>query len=219
MPRLPRRLQQGDCYHVINRGNVRARLFYTSKDYQAFVDLLGETVERFRLPLLAYCVMPNHWHLVVASLDHHDLSRSLHWLTGTHAGRWSRAHERPGPGHVYQGRFKSIPVQPDVSNLYRVLRYVDRNAWAANLVDRAQDWPWCSVHQRLRNGERPMLEPLQLLPLEEWVSYLHEATDDEGISKAVRHGQPIGSADWVKARRSRLGLPELRSRGRPRLQK
>jgi len=218
MPRLPRRLQRAEFYHVLNRANVRARLFTTPSDYQVFVDLLAETVERFQLPLLAYCVMPNHWHLVVTPLTQSNLSTSLHWLTGTHAVRWSHAHVRRGPGHVYQDRFRSIPVQPGI-NLWRVVRYVERNACSARLVRRAEDWPWCSARQRLQNCHKPRLAPLHFLPSDLWLRYLNQQEPDRDIADAIRRDRPVGDDAWQQRRREELGLPEPRPPGRPRLEK
>lgn len=218
MPRLARQLQLADYYHVINRGNLRAQLFDADRDYLAFIGLLDETIESFGLPVLAYCLMPNHWHLVVMSVTPSILSRSMHWLTGTHAVRWSKSHERPGPGHVYQGRFKSVPVQPDAS-VWRVARYVESNARSAKFVRHAEDWPWCSASQRIRNCERPRLQPLQFGPLESWLRYVNQESADEDIRAAVRRGRPIGSEEWITARREALGLPPLRPRGRPRREK
>lgn len=214
MPRLPRRLQQGEYHHVINRGNVRAGLFYGPSDYQLFVDLLGTTVERFSLPLLGYCVMPNHWHLVVVPLSQSQLSRSLHWLTSLHAHRWAEMHERKGPGHVYQGRFVSIPVQPGI-NVCRVLRYVERNASAARLAPRAEEWPWCSAHQRVARSRGPALLPQPFLPPDQWLEHLNSPHEDREIGGAIRRNLPVGDTDWIERRREALGLPTARPRGRP----
>lgn len=98
MPRRPRRLQFGEYYHVINRGSVRGTIFHSETDYQTFITLLAQTVIRFEISLLAYCVMPNHWHMVVKPKDIPQLSNSMHWLTATHGMRWCRMHQRKGPG-------------------------------------------------------------------------------------------------------------------------
>lgn len=172
MPRRARRLEASDYYHVLNRASVRRRLFYTPGDYQAFLNLLAETVERFELPLLAYCVMWNHWHLVVRPQNTAHLGRALHWLTTLHAMRWSHAHPRRGPGPVYQGRYKSFPV-PENANLVRACRYVERNAVTARLVGRAEEWRWCSAAQRCENRERPALVPFAFLTHASWLDYVN----------------------------------------------
>lgn len=218
MPRRARSLQQADYYHVVNRGSVRARLFHDPSDYDAFMELLTETVCRFGLPLIAYCVMPNHWHLVTAPVSHSQLSTSLHWLTCTHAMRWCRAHERKGPGPVYQGRFKSIPVQSGAS-LARVCRYVERNARSAGLTERAESWPWCSANQRLQNRLTPGLSAPEFLATGEWIHSLNLPRNDAAVAKAIRQSRPFGSEEWVLGRVRELGLSESGSRGRPKKRK
>ena len=135
MPRRARVVQPNAYYHVVNRGSLRARLFYSARDYRSFIRVLADTVDRFQLPLLSYCVMPNHWHLVLRPENAEHLSKSMHWLTCTHAHRWCHTHERSGPGPLYQGRYKAIHVQPDV-HLMRACRYVERNALKAKFGDK-----------------------------------------------------------------------------------
>lgn len=196
MPRRARVVQPEEYYHVLNRGSLRARLFYTARDYRAFVRLLADTVERFRLPLLSYCVMPNHWHLIVRPDHAQHLSKSMHWLTCTHAHRWCHAHERTGPGPLYQGRFKAIQVQQDM-HLLRACRYVERNALKARLVERAEDWQWGSANQRVRNGPTPHLLPLPFLSPDSWIRCLNESPDDDAFATAIRKNKPFGDDAWV----------------------
>ena len=215
MPRRPRALGTSDYYHVINRGSVRARLFYTPGDYDAFVALLCQAIERHDLALLAYCVMPSHWHLVVRPVSLDQLSRSLHWLTCTHAMRWCRAHTRRGPGPLYQGRFKSIPVEDD-DHLVRLCRYVERNALKAKLVARAEQWQWSSANQRLQKQPTPrLLSPQFLTNQEGWLETLNVSTVETDIARAIRHGRPLGTEEWTRNRRKALGLSESGKRGRP----
>lgn len=213
VPRIPRRLQHGEYHHVVNRGNVRATLFFDWADYQAFASLLARTVREFPLPLLGYCLMPNHWHLLVVPPSQQDLSRAMHWLTSTHAHRWCKAHERKGPGHVYQGRFTSVPVEPGV-NVCRVLRYVERNASEAGLARRAEQWPWGSAYQRLAGAPEPALLPQPFLPADQWLEHLNAPHVDKDIAEAIRRNLPIGSDVWKEARAVALGVGQARPRGR-----
>lgn len=215
MPRRPRSIQRADSYHIVNRGSVRARLFHHAGDYNAFLELLGETVERFGLPLVAYCLMPNHWHLVMASVSHSQISRSLHWLTCTHAIRWARAHQRKGPGPVYQGRFKSIPVQSGLP-LAEVCRYVERNAFAASLADRAEHWQWCSANQRVQNRPTPVLKEVAFLAAPDWNESLNLPRNNAAVARAIRHSRPFGEEEWVEQRVKELGLSPSGKVGRPR---
>ena len=193
---------------------MRATLFFDDADYRIFINLLAETVERFQVPLLAYCLMPNHWHLVTAPASQGELSRAMHWLTTVHVSQWCKTHPRGGPGHVYQGRFKSIAVQPGFS-LCRLLRYVERNALAASLTTRAEEWRWSSAYQRRQATYGPRLEPLDFLPEEEWMMYLNDPAPDPVVTDVIRRNLPFGDEEWLEARRARLGLPASRPRGRP----
>lgn len=205
MPRRARVVQPNEYYHVVNRGSLRARLFYSARDYRSFIRVLADTVDRFQLPLLSYCVMPNHWHLVLRPENAEHLSKSMHWLTCTHAHRWCHTHERSGPGPLYQGRYKAIHVQPDV-HLMRACRYVERNALKAKFVARAEDWCWGSANQRVRTCHTPKLLPLPFLPMESWLGCLNDASDDEGFAEAIRKNRPFGDDDWAGPR-ARLGRP------------
>jgi putative transposase len=141
----PLRAAPGELvYHVLNRANGRQRLFEHDGDYAAFERVLHEARERVAMRLLAYCVMPNHWHLVLWPYRDGDLSRFLGWLTLTHTQRWHAYRQTVGTGHLYQGRFKSFVVQTD-DHLLSVCRYVERNAVRAGLVERAEAWRWSSL--------------------------------------------------------------------------
>ena len=142
MGRPLRAAQGGLVYHVLNRANARMTIFDDDADYAAFEDILEEAVDRTgMLRLLSYCLMPNHWHLVVWPRKKGDLSRFTGWLTLTHTQRWHAHRHSTGSGHVYQGRFKSFLVQDD-SHYLTVCRYVERNALRAKLVKKAEKWQW-----------------------------------------------------------------------------
>ena len=143
-------------YHVLNRGAKKALLFAQPSDYRAFQELLLTAKQRVPMRILAYCLMPNHWHLLLWPFGDGDLSRFMRWLTVTHASRWARAHECVGDGAVYQSRFKSIPIECG-SHLFWAWRYVERNALRANLVSKAEDWRWCSLQRRIASAESTAL--------------------------------------------------------------
>jgi len=130
----PKRSQQGGLiYHVLNRANARMKIFEKNEDYKAFERVLEQAVERIEMRWLAYCVMPNHWHLVLWRREDGDLARFTGWLTHTQR-RHSHRHST-GSGHVCQGRFKSFPIEEDEA-FYVICRYVKRNALHANLVSK-----------------------------------------------------------------------------------
>lgn len=141
----------GVVHHVLNRANARMQLFATPADYDAFERVLAEAHERMAMRTLAYCMMPNHWHLVVWPREDGDLSHFMAWVTLTHTQRWHAHRHTAGSGHLFQGRFKSFPVQTD-EHLLTVCRYVERNALRAGLVRRAEDWRWSSLWRRTTRG-------------------------------------------------------------------
>jgi putative transposase len=219
MPRRRLTGAAGVIFHVINRGAKRDRLFDGPADYDAFENLLLAAQNRVQIPIYAYCLMPNHWHLVVQPRRDGDLSTYLHDLTGTHALQWNVDRNAVGQGAVYQGRFRAIPVQNDQSFL-RVCRYVERNPLRAGLVTRAADWKWCSLWRRVRHLDRNMLDEWPVRRPEPWAAFVgDDAVSDadlEGIRSAVRGSVPYGSDEWRAQTAARLGLPTLeRGRGRP----
>jgi len=222
MPRVPRRALGGFAYHVLNRAVRRRAIFTTVGDYAAFESLLGDALTRVPVRLFSYCLMPNHWHLVVWPTTTGQLSQLLQWLTLTHTCRWHAAHGTAGTGPVYQGRFKSIPVQTD-EHLLRVCRYVERNPLRANLVDRAERWRWSSLWQRGQNSRTVQLEMSQVLQSPEWTDLVNlpqTGTELHAIRGAIQHGLPLGSREWTIATASLMGLPETaRPVGRPPRQK
>jgi REP-associated tyrosine transposase len=211
----------GYIYHALNRGNGRGTIFHKQADYQAFERVLCEAQEHVPgLRLLAYCLMPNHWHLVLWPTADGELSDFLHWLTLTHTQRWHVHCGNVGGGHLYQGRFKSFPMQND-EHFLTVCRYVERNALRAGLVKRAQDWRWGSLSRRLRGAEpeRPILSRGPLPWPSDWLRWVN-AVQSEGELAAIRRcaerGQPYGGQIWTKRTAGRLGLAStLRGRGRP----
>ena len=182
-------------YHVLNRANGRQRLFDDDGDYAAFEQVLAQASARVSMRLLAYCVLPNHWLLVVWPRQDGDLSRFMHWLTLTHTQRWHQHRRTVGEGHVYQGRFKSFPVETS-EYLVTVCRYVERNPVWAGLVERAEQWRWSSVGM---GGSGPV----HAWPMErpsKWFDWVNEGEANEQLSairKSVTKGQPCGSEAWV----------------------
>ena len=101
----------GEIFHILNRASSRVTPFEDDEDFAAFERVLAESVVRTSMRLVAYCVMPNHWHLVAWPRESGDLTRFIGWLTLTHSQRWHAHRHGTTSGHVYQGRFKSFPVQ------------------------------------------------------------------------------------------------------------
>ena len=130
-------------FHVLNRGVGRMQVFRAEKDYEAFQRVVEQTLHVAPIRICAYCWMPSHWHFVLWPERDGDLSRFMQRMANTHTQRWQQAKRRVGFGHLYQGRFKSFPIESD-EHFYSVVRYVERNALRAGLVQRAEDWQWGS---------------------------------------------------------------------------
>ncbi len=137
MPRTPRNTPGGHVYHALNWAAARQVLFRKPADDDAFVRVLDEALERCPIRILAYCLMPTHWHFVLWPQRDDQLSAFLRWLTLTHSVRWQTHYHAVGSGHAYQNRFKAFPVETD-HHLCTVLRYVERNAQRAGLAQRAE---------------------------------------------------------------------------------
>jgi putative transposase len=211
----------GFVYHVLNRGNGRLPIFHKDLDYEACLATMAETQEHVPgMRLLAYCLMPNHWHLVLWPNADGELSDFMHWLTLTHTQRWHAHYQNIGGGHLYQGRFKSFPVETD-EHFLTVCRYVERTALRAGLVKRAEDWRWGSLAQRrgVVSESAPTLSAGPLPWPRNWLEQVNRPLADrelEALRRCVDRGQPYGEVGWVQHAAGQLGLAStLRPRGRP----
>lgn len=208
-------------FHVLNRGVGRRRLFDKAADYTAFETILAETLEKCPMRICGFCLMPNHWHFVMWPMNDDDLGLFMQRLTVTHVTRWQRHRHVVGEGHLYQGRFKSFPIETD-DYFYQVMRYVERNALRANLCDRAEEWRWGSLWRCLQGTpeQRALLSDWPVPRPRQWVERVNRPQSDAEV-KAIRHsvvrGQPYGSPSWMQRVAQTLGLEStLRPRGRPR---
>lgn len=210
-------------FHVLNRGVQRMALFEKEGDYAAFERIIGESLDLQPMRICAYCLMPNHWHFVLWPRRDGDLAAFMQQLTNTHVQRWQQHRHCVGYGHVYQGRYKSFPVQTD-EHFYQVVRYVERNALRANLVQRAEDWRWGSLWRRC-HGDATQRAILSAWPVEmppDWLQLVNRPRTEaelEVLRRCAQRRQPFGDADWIKRTARDLGLEStLRPRGRPRKQ-
>jgi putative transposase len=221
MPRQARVAPGGIVYHALNRAVARLPLFQKDGDYEAFERVIAEAVEKHPIRILGYCLMPNHWHFLLWPDADGQLTDFLRWLTHTHTMRWHTHYHTAGTGHLYQGRFKSFPVESDEHYL-TVLRYVERNALRANLVERAEDWRWGSLWRRQHESATPRFAlsdgPLPLPS--RWISRVNAPQSErevEALRRAVARGCPFGSPTWQTRTAARLGMEStLRPQGRPR---
>jgi REP element-mobilizing transposase RayT len=155
MPRTKRICPAGEVFHVLNRAVARLTIFEKPEDYEAFMRVLDETWQIVPLPIFAMVAMPNHWHFVVRPETADQVSEFFRRLTVMHTMRWHAHYKTGGTGHLYQGRFKSFPIQSD-NHLLTVMRYVERNPVRANLIELAEEWKWSSAYRRRRCPKSPL---------------------------------------------------------------
>jgi putative transposase len=197
------------------------RLFLKEADFEAFERTIEKTLESRPMRICGYCLLSNHWHFVLWPERDGDMGAFMQKLTITHVRNWQENRKRVGYGHLYQGRYKSFPVESD-EHFYQVMRYVERNALRANLVARAQDWRWSSLWRRVHGTaeDRRWLSKWPLPQPRNWADMVNQPQTEaelEAIRRSVIRSQPYGNDEWVSKTAKQLGLEStLRSRGRPR---
>jgi putative transposase len=210
MGRIPRVDIANIIYHVINRSNGRVSLFNIDKDYKSIEAILEEAHDKFAIKIYAYIIMPNHWHFVLSPTIDGELSRFMQWLTLTHTQRHHSIHKKIGYGHLYQGRYKSFPVQTNEYFL-GLCRYVERNAVRARLVKKAEQWQWSSLWRR-EYGNKKQKKILTKWPTEipeDYLEYVNASEKDENLEEiryCINRGKPFGSMTWVKRIIDKYGL-------------
>lgn len=195
-------------------------LWSEEADLAAFERVMVEAHEQHPMRILSYCVLSNHWHFVVWPEYDGQLTAFFRWLTLTHAMRWRVAHQTVGYGPLYQGRFKSFPVQSD-EHLVTVARYVERNPVAAGLVARAEEWRWGSLWTGTQGDDavKGLLCPWPFERPKNWIARVNaplSAKELQRVQVSLKRGRPPGDDAWVGKQVVELGLQQtLRSVGRP----
>ena len=208
----------GIVFHVMNRGVRRLRLFDSDGDYLAFLACAVEAKQRVPIRLLAYCVMPNHFHLVAWPTEDGELPAFMRLMTAAHSTRWHAFRGSKGTGAVYQDRYRAFAVQSE-RYLINVCRYVERNPVRAGLVQYAEDWSWSSLREPrnfcnvLRTDPWPIPKPPNWPDL---VNAPDTAEELVQLRRCVKRGRPLGEAEWTTEMAKRLGVERsLRPGGRP----
>lgn len=207
-------------YHVLNRANGRLPIFKKEKDFEAFEKILEEAKEKYSMRIISYCLMPNHWHLILNPIKDGDLNLFMQWLTLTHTQRWHAHYHSVGYGHLYQGRYKSFLIQND-QYLLTACKYVESNAFRAKLVDNAEDWQWSSLWRR-EHGNQNHKNLLSSWPIETPDDYLKsinrppDKEELEYIRESINKNRPFGEESWIDKIVKKFGLEmTLRKPGRP----
>ena len=207
------------CYHVLNRGNGGIKVFRKSADYDAFIEMLIQAGRRLPMRVLGFCLMPNHFHLLLWPCNDGDLSSWMQWVMTVHVRRYHRHYQ--SSGHIWQGRFKAFPIQRN-AYFYTALRYVERNALRAQLVDRAERWVWGSLYYRQnqdgRKSESLLSQPPIVLP-QDWVELVNKPMHQKELDAfrlSINRNRPFGAETWQSRIAKKLGLEAaLNPRGRP----
>lgn len=223
MARIPRSVVGDIPYHILNRANGREKIFKKEKDYEAFIKIISEAKEKHPVDIFTFCLMPNHWHFSLSAKNGENISDFMRWITHTHTQRYHAHYKTIGRGHLYQGRYKSFPIEKD-NHFLQVCQYVERNPIRAGLAKKAQDWKWSSAWIR-ENGNENQKKIISAWPVEIPDNYLgrvNAPTNDEEdklekIRYAIKRGCPYGDDIWIKKTAEKLNLiSTLIPRGRPR---
>ncbi len=205
---------------MFSTGVLRMQVFEKAGDYEAFKRVLKETLEEAPMRVCAYCLMPSHWHILLWPERDGDLARFMQRLTITHVQRWQENRHYVGLGHVYQGRYKSFPLEED-EHFLAVARYVERNALRANLVVARNSGAVRvsgGVVVELRRTRRSWPRGRWRFRKTGW-SESNRADNEselEALRRSVQRGRPYGATEWQKRIAKRLGLESAyRSPGRP----
>ena len=206
MARLPRIVIPGIPHHVTQRGNNRQATFFEEADYALYLDLLAAAAERAQAEIWAYCLMPNHVHIVLVPSDEYGLSRTFGELHRRYTG-YINARART-TGHLWQGRFGSVAM--DEEHLHHALRYVSLNPVRARLVAKPEDWRWSSVRAHFANADDAVVTVAPALErVGDFRAFLGEEFDEAlsyvALRRAESVGRPVGSREWLKDMGERMG--------------
>src|SRR3954464_11749183 len=213
MARLSRTVVPGLAHHVTQRGNRRQHTFFGSADYLLYIALLAECCDRFGVEIWAYCLMPNHVHLVAIPDSADALRRAI---GETHRRYTLHVNRREGwAGYLWQGRFASFPM--DDRYTLAAARYVELNPVRAGLVSRADEYRWSSARPHLlgRDDKLVVVAPL-LSRMPDWSTFVASAARPELDDELRRHGntgRPLGNDEFVSDVERRLGRVLRPSKG------
>ncbi len=204
MARFARVVVPGFAHHITQRGNRRQQTFFCQDDYAAYKSLMAEWCGVHGVTTLAYCLMPNHVHLVAVPQSPDGLRLAI---GQAHRRCTRRVNFREGwRGHLWQGRFASFVM--DVSYLLAAVRYVERNPLRARLVSQTWDWPWSSASAHIAGADDGLVSVGPMLTMiSDWKRYLQDA-DEESAARFRRHestGRPVGEDDFVARLEAMLG--------------
>ena len=210
MARLARIVVPGLPHHITARGNRREPIFFEDGDQEIYLDLLSEHMRRARVEVWAYCLMPNHVHLIACPQTADGLGKAL----GSAHRRWANHVNTRGRwrGHLFDGRYASVAM--DDAHLIAAVRYVALNPVRARLAPRAEDWPWSSTRAHLAGRDDVLVNVRPVLDrVDDFAALTRTDPDDQAfdaLRKAETTGRPVGNADFIAGLERVLGRPVTR---------
>lgn len=215
MPRIARGLADNQIYHIINRGNRRETVFHDNNDYERFLKLLIEAKDKYNIEIYAYCLMPNHFHLVIYTKYADSLSQ-MHWISSSYVRYYNKRYNISG--HLWQGRYKSFIVQED-TYLLVLLKYVEANPKRARIVKDCCEYRYSSARNRVENKEDLIISKPPIELPNNWYSYINSQEKDidtQSIRNCINRQSPLGDENWKYMVAKKYNLEStLNPRGRP----
>ncbi len=201
----------GAFYHISSRGNSRQDIFKTKKDYIIFLDILKDNIERYNWRCYAYCLMSNHYHLLIKTLDP-NLAQGMRQLNGVYTQKFNYSHKTVG--HVFQGRYKAILVDEE-KYFYELVRYIVLNPIRAKMVKSPENYPWSSHREVITDNEDSVCEKDDVLKrfdgLEEYKKFINLGTVDDDIWEDLKGGFVLGSISFAEKIRELIGEESKKS--------
>jgi putative transposase len=204
MARIARVIAVGYPHYITQRGNRRQKTFFCDEDYLAYIELMAQWCQKYNVEIWAWCLMPNHIHLIAVPQSKEGLGRAI----GEAHRRYTRRINFRGNwrGHLWQERFASFPM--DERYLLATARYIEMNPVAAKLVQRPEDYPWSSAQAHLKAEDDQLVNVaplLQLIP--DWSGFLELSSNEEidVIHRHERTGRPLGEHGFVENLEKMLG--------------
>jgi putative transposase len=170
MPRTARKLVDRAYYHIINRGNNKQTIFRTRLDYLVFIGLLKEAKIRYPLTVFGYCLMPNHFHLIIYARDAGHVRAFIHWILTCFAHYYHAKYNTSG--HLWQGRFKNLLIERE-EYLIIALRYIENNPVRAGMVRSSRDWEWSSIQQHSQRSYDALVDPPPFTVPGDWLNLVN----------------------------------------------
>ncbi len=206
MPRIARVIAIGYPHHIVQRGNRRQEVFFKDEDYREYLKILREYSNKNKLSIVAYCLMPNHVHLIVIPETKEGLARAI-GETHRNYTRMINFREK-WRGYLWQGRFSSYVM--DEKYLYSAAKYILNNPVKAKIVKMAEEYRWSSIQHHLGRENIPYISDDMLQGIvDDWGTYLMGDVKKEDVETMRRHertGRPLGDKTFIGKLEKNLGI-------------